>query len=85
MRFVTPRGGKLSAGKAPQTYLVLYHRKTSRRHPENQLQYWLCWWYLVLYHFGDRQTLLVASLLDIGIAAGEVTAWSLTLSPGSFR
>ena len=80
-----PTGGKFSAGKASQGYLVLYHRKTSHRQPENQLQHWLCGWHLVLYHLGDRQTLLLAPFLDIGVAAGKVTAGSLSIPPGTFR
>jgi len=67
------RGSKLSTGKPPQGYLVLYHRKTSARHPYNQLQYWLGRGYRVLYHFQTQGKLLVPPLFQFGVAATEVS------------
>jgi len=69
------RGGKRRAGNAPQGYLVLYHQKTTGRHPENQLQYWLRGGYLVLYHRACRLTPLQPPFLHVGIASREVVGF----------
>lgn len=79
------RGGKVKPGKAAQPYLVLYHRNSRHRQPENQLQRWLCGRSLVLYHLGRCQPPLSSPFFEVRITSGEIAAWCFTFLPGAFR
>jgi hypothetical protein len=79
------RGGKRKTGKAAQPDLVLYHRNTRHRQPENQLQHWLCGWSLVLYHLRRRKPSHVPPLFEVGITSGKIAAGSFPFPPGAFR